>query len=91
MAKCEVCQEDMLEVGTCITIHYILRDGTKVTPTPVGYGNVDHAGPGERCGDCNAMYGMHHHPGCDNETCSICGLQYIGCDCPYSDDMEVIK
>ena len=33
-----------------------------------------------RCHDCNVKPGGTHHPGCDMEHCSVCGVQIImGC------------
>ncbi len=35
------------------------------------------------CHDCAATPGSLHTPGCDAETCALCGGQAIGCDCVY--------
>lgn len=37
--------------------------------------------PGDSCGDCGAMYGWFHDPGCDIEVCPRCGGQAITCNC----------
>ncbi len=36
-----------------------------------------------RCGDCGAMPGKLHIPGCDIEQCPRCGWQAISCHCIY--------
>jgi hypothetical protein len=35
------------------------------------------------CGDCDAVPGQRHNPGCDVERCMLCGGQCISCDCIY--------
>lgn len=88
MAKCEICEKDMLRAKGCVNHLYIMNDNTRVEPTPVFYHNVDEKG---RCVDCGAKEGQQHHIGCDQERCSVCGLQYIGCDCDYSDSIIICK
>lgn len=37
------------------------------------------------CGDCQVPPGFLHQSGCDQEQCSGCGRQAIGCECLRSD------
>lgn len=79
MAKCEACGGEMLTADGC-TFNYIkTSDGKYYKRYKVGdEGWYD---IGERCGDCGALYGHYHHPGCDVERCPICGDQLFICDC----------
>jgi hypothetical protein len=86
MAKCSICEKEMNRAKGCAEHVYIMNDGTKTEPIPVMEYQVHENG---RCVDCAAKVGEYHHPGCDQEACSICGLQVIGCDCDYSDELEV--
>lgn len=90
MAKCEICDGEMLEVKGCNNHLYVMGDDKKVKPVRVGEGN-DFTEEGERCGDCSAAYGETHHVGCDVERCRVCGGQFIYCDCDYSDKILILK
>ena len=41
-----------------------------------------------RCGDCDVKEGELHELGCDMECCSICGGQFISCDCKYDEKLK---
>lgn len=38
-----------------------------------------HSRDGRPCHDCGAAEGEYHKPGCDWETCPVCGHQLLGC------------
>lgn len=79
MAICKACGQEMLEAEGCALGYLAMEDGTLVERERVGdEGWVE---PGQRCGDCGALYGFYHHPECDIERCPICGWQLLICDC----------
>ena len=77
MAKCAFCGREMLKAKGCrkITIRFV--DGSRADPIKVGapgdfyFGCEEMNDPDFRCGDCGAMVGGYHHPGCDCERCSF--------------------
>ena len=81
-ARCELCEQDMLESKGCTVAD--IHIGGQV------YKRVHVGGPGDflegasedaRCGDCGAQLGHYHHWGCDCERCPACGWQLISCNC----------
>lgn len=87
MAKCNICNQEMLTAKGCKTVSYFLNNGKEVKPIPAG--GEGWIQPGGTCNDCGAHFGNKHHTGCDIERCPECGGQFISCDCDYSDKLIV--
>lgn len=81
MAKCKLCGKEMLRAKGC-TGKYLHMSTTGKFVKRMKVGEEGWVPEGKRCGDCGAMYGYYHHPGCDIERCPICGMQLISCSCP---------
>ena len=93
MVECKCCGREMLEADGCSITHllYQLDDHFAKWFKRIKVGDPgDMMGvePGERCHNCNALYGHYHHFGCDSETCPKCGRQLITCDCKITDGKE---
>jgi hypothetical protein len=85
MAKCQYCEREMLSASGCIFTKLVYgKKATRETLLRQKVGDEGVYNPGERCNDCNALYGYYHHYGCDNERCPKCGRQLIICDCDIS-------
>lgn len=82
-ATCKYCGHEMNGEHGCDGLVYFDRRGNKYEPIKVGDpGDLfDDLKPGDHCHDCNAPYGEPHHPGCDSESCPVCGGQMLMCDC----------
>ncbi|MBO4633113.1 MAG: hypothetical protein J5858_14435 [Lentisphaeria bacterium] len=48
-----------------------------------------HARDGRPCHDCGAAEGEYHKPGCDWETCPVCGHQLLSCG--HGNQVRVLK
>lgn len=80
-AICDYCHGDMLKIPGCVRVS-IVHKGKEYEPIKFGAeNNLFAAKPDTRCGDCGALYGHYHHPGCDLERCPVCGSQLLSCGC----------
>lgn len=89
MAKCEYCGKEMLRAHGC--------DCTVLVIGGVNYKRIPFLGKRDqassyfdlteenqkdiKCHDCGCRAGKYHHPGCDMETCPVCGEQLLSCGC----------
>lgn len=78
MSKCDQCSKEMNRAKGCSLKYDNFIDGRRVERQKYDGSH------GPRCGDCGAMTGGYHHPGCDVEDC-LCGAndgrehQAMGC------------
>ncbi len=75
MAICTDCNLDMTTADGC-TVGTLTLDGRRFDRRPVST---------DRCGDCGATRGHHHHLGCDMATCPACGWQLLSCGCAFDE------
>jgi hypothetical protein len=84
MAVCSWCDGDMATAISCV-VDAFHRDGRRFDMIPVGQESRWRRG-GDRCGDCGAVRGGWHHPGCDLQRCPACRRQLISCGCTFDED-----
>ncbi len=87
MAVCGLCNKETDDVDGCWLISLTSRGGFEVMLILYGDEPGSKAEPGDRCPECNALYGQPHHLGCDVEICPFCGEESaVMCQCDLEDD-----
>ena len=69
MAKCEICDQEMLDPETKSCTHQFVKIAGEWRLRNNRYGDEN-----ERCHDCNIVnrFPNYHHAGCDMERCPVC-------------------
>lgn len=76
MAICEICNQEMLTIDSCLEDQNRIPYGLE---TAWAEYNIRHLPA--RCEDCNVKLGSIHHKDCDVEECSRCHNQLLSCKC----------
>jgi hypothetical protein len=90
MAKCDICNREMMSADSCTATSFV-KAGISYMPIPYGFETrfgEDYTSTmpdDKRCHDCNVLKGRIHHPGCDMEECPLCHHQLIGCACNWEE------
>lgn len=82
MAKCDACDQEMVEGGSCSVVTLALPRGARQDRIPYGQETrVQFAENGKPCHCCGVVVTKLHHLGCDVEECIFCRRQLISCSC----------
>jgi hypothetical protein len=84
MAICGWCHGDMAMAISC-TVDVWHQNGRRFAMIRVGDEPGWHTSS-DQCGDCVAIRGGWHHPGCDLQRCPVCGGQLMSCGCLFDED-----
>lgn len=84
MAVCGWCRGEMTMAISC-TINVLHQNGHRFHLVPFGH-ECGRGSRAKQCGDCGAIRGGWHHPGCDLQPCPACGRQLISCGCRFDED-----
>lgn len=77
MVVCTWCDQEMTRHVSCTVTEFHRRG----VPYALPANRTAH-----RCWDCGAPAGGHHHPGCDQADCPVCGRQMLSCGCRFDED-----
>ena len=81
MAKCTRCGRVMDSADGC-SVGAVMIDAKVFDRIRVGDpGDPSEGRTANRCRDCNALHGNHHHWCCDSERCPACGRLLTSCGC----------
>ncbi len=75
---CEWCSQPMKPPVSC-SVTSIIFAGVWFDRIP--FGSERYYYEDIQCHDCGVTVGQIHHGNCDVEECSICGEQFLSCDC----------
>jgi hypothetical protein len=56
-------------------------NGRRVLRVPYGREEADLPAPWQPCPDCAVLTSQLHVPGCEAESCPVCGQQVLSCGC----------
>lgn len=82
MGNCN-CGANLAEHESCRYTH-VLNRVTPVKRIKAGNENQMWIKEGEKCPDCQVVFGGYHHIECDLERCPVCRDQLSSCGCEIS-------
>lgn len=86
MVTCFACRQEMKYAKGCVVTEVTFK-GERFPLIPFGSDEAVSTSL-ERCRDCGARRGHHHHPGCCAQRCPKCLCPLSSCDCSFDGDEE---